>query len=112
MPLTGAVLASLRQLGSASCDRALGVPVVAVGLVEAVAVCDGHFTPVLRCADPPGAITLEFTEKMRQQALSSLCRWVAVEGRLYSAETDRYRLEVHRLRAARRIDEGDRDRWR
>jgi hypothetical protein len=92
-------------------DRTLGVPVVAVGLIEAVAVYDGQFTPVLRCADLPGTITLEFTEKMRKQALDNLCRWVAVEGGLYSVEANRYRLEVHRLRAARRIEKGNRDRW-
>lgn len=90
--------------------RPLEVPIIATGLLEAVAVRDGRFTPVLRCVDPPRTITLEFTEQKQKQALNNLCRWVAVKGRLRSEGADGYRLEVHRLRAARRIDEGDRER--
>lgn len=113
VPLTGATIASFRQLRSpASGDRAPGVLVLATGLLEAVAVRDGRFTPVLRCVDLPRAIALEFTEQMQEQALDNLCRWVAVEGRLCSVEADGYRLEVHRLRAVHRIDGGDRDPWR
>ena len=79
-----------------------------VGLVEAVAVCDGQFTPVLRCAEFPRAITLEFTETMRKRALENLCRWVEVDGRLYSVEDGHYRLEVHGLQTVRRMDEARR----
>jgi hypothetical protein len=73
-----------------------------VGLVEAVAVSDGQFTPVLRCAEFSRAIILEFTEKMRKLALENLCRQVEVGGRLYPVEADLYRLEVHRLQTVRR----------
>jgi hypothetical protein len=80
---------------------------VVVGIIEAVAVCHGQFTPVLRCTECPRAIPPEFTEKMRRQALDNLCRWVAVDGRLCSVEAKRYR-EVHRLQAVHRIDGAER----
>lgn len=81
------------------------IAVAFVGFVEAVAVCDGQFTPVLRCTEFPRPIILELTGDMREPALDSLCREVVADGRLYSTEADRYRLEVHRLQAAPRIDE-------
>jgi hypothetical protein len=87
---------------------ALGSAVVVVGLIEAVAVRDGQFTPVLRCAEFTRAITLEFTEDMRKQALDNLCRRVVVDGRLHRVEATRYRLEVYRLQAAPRMDEAER----
>lgn len=85
-------------------DVMLGVAVVAVGIIEAVAVCDGQFTPVLRCAEFPRKIVLELAEKMWKQASDNLCRWVAVDGRLYSVDANSYRLEAHRLRAVQPID--------
>jgi hypothetical protein len=81
-------------------DLTLGIAVAFVGFVEAVAVCDGRFTPVLRCTGFPRPITLELTEDMRELALDSLCREVVADGRLYSTEADCYRLEVYRLQAA------------
>jgi hypothetical protein len=80
----------------------LGVAVVAVGIIEAVAVCDGQFTPVLRRAEFPRTIVLELTEKMRKKAISYLFRWVTVDGRLYSVDANSYRLEAHRLHTVRR----------
>ncbi|GAA0907155.1 hypothetical protein GCM10009559_75750 [Pseudonocardia zijingensis] len=80
---------------------------LATGRLEADAVCDGRFTPVLRCEDPPRTITLEFTEQMQELVLTNLCRWVAVKGHLHPVGSNRYRLEVHGPRAARRIDGGD-----
>lgn len=107
-PLTAAVIALTRhKRTSASRDRAPGILVVAIGLLEAVAVRDGRFTPVLRRADPPRAINLQFMRTMHKQALENLCRRVGVEGRLCPADADRYRLEVHRLRAVHRIDDED-----
>jgi hypothetical protein len=79
-------------------DPAAGTPVVVVGLVEAVSVCDGQFTPVLLCAEFPRAITLEISEDMREQTLGDLCRWIEVSGRLHAVAAGRYRLEAHRMR--------------
>jgi hypothetical protein len=86
-------------------DLTRGIAVAFVGIVEAVAVCDGQFTPVLRCTEFPRPIILELTEDMRELALDSLCREVLADGRLYSTEVDCYRLEVYRLQAAPRTDE-------
>jgi hypothetical protein len=103
---TPALLGLLRDRPDTDVTR--GVAVVAVGIIEAVAVCDGQFTPVLRCAEFPRTIVLELTEKMRKQALDNLCRWVAVGGRLYSVDANRFRLEVHSLEAVRRSDRAER----
>jgi hypothetical protein len=102
-PATLALPESVRPVTHA--DPTPGTAVELVGIIEAVAVCDGQFTPVLRCAKFPRAITLVFTQQMRKQALDNLCRRVAVGGRLYSSEADPYWLEVHTLRAAHRIDD-------
>lgn len=89
-------------------DPARGTAVALVGTVEAVAVCDGQFTPVLRCTEFPRAVALEFTERMQKQALDNLCRRVEVGGRLYPVDAHRYRLEVHRLHAVRPSDGAER----
>jgi hypothetical protein len=79
-------------------DPTRGTAVELVGVMEAIAVSDGRFTPVLRITTYP-PITLSFTEQMRAQALDNLCLRVAVGGRLYLSEADGHRLEVHNLRA-------------
>jgi hypothetical protein len=105
MPETTARLALPESVRPAAhADPTPSTAVEFVGIIEAVNVCDGHFTPVLRTAKFPRAITLDVTEQMRTQALDNLCRRVTVGGRLYSSEADQYRLEVHSLRAAHRID--------
>jgi hypothetical protein len=97
----------VRVVNRTDTDPAPWTAVVIIGLVEAVSVCDGQFTPVLLCADFARAITLEIPEEMREQTLENLCRWVEVGGRLYSEGTDRYRLEAHRLRTVHPIGESE-----
>ncbi|MHA6622596.1 hypothetical protein [Pseudonocardia sp. DLS-67] len=72
-----------------------------MGLIEAVDVRDGHFTPVLRCDESPGLIALEFADRMKKRVIQNLCRRVVVEGRLHVADANGHRLEVRRLRALR-----------
>jgi hypothetical protein len=86
-------------------DPTRGTAVELIGVIEAIAVSDGQFTPVLRSTKYPRSITLRFTEQMREQALDNLCLRVAVGGRLYPSEADGYRLEVHNLRSLRRDDD-------
>ena len=88
-------------------DPTRGTAVELVGVIEAIAVSDGQFTPVLRSTKYPRSITLRFTEQMREQALDNLCRRVAVGGRLYPSEADGYRLEVHSLRSLHRADDAE-----
>lgn len=83
----------------ADLDVTVDAVVVAVGLIEAVDVRDGHFTPVLRCDESPGLIALEFADRLKKRVMQHLCRRVVVDGRLYVADANGYRLEVRSLRA-------------
>lgn len=85
-----------------------GLSVVAVGVIEAVDVRDGHFTPVLRGDEHPGLIALEFADRMKERVMQNLCRRVVVEGRLCAGDGNGYRLDVRCLQAVRPgADPGD-----